>query len=483
MPATEVVVVGGGPTGLALAGDLARAGRQVTVLERWPDVNPSSRAFAVQARTLELLDSRGLADPLLAKGITTDAIRLFHGATLDLSRLPSRYRGVLVTPQTNVDRALEGYARAQGATVLRGAEVTDLVQDADGVSVIARPKDGGEPTVWRAKYVVGADGAHSRVRKLVGIGFPGEAVLSSVVLADVRLDRGPTGGGLTLASTGEVFGFLAPYGDTGWFRSMTWDRRRQLPDDAPVDPAEVGDVLERALGRDVGVAEISWKSRFHCEERQAESYRAGRVFLAGDAAHVHSPMGGQGLNTGVQDAVNLAWKLALVLDGAPESIVDTYHAERHPVGKAVLARSGSMMRAITLGAGPGRTLQNLVAPRLLGIRRVSDAMAAGFAGVTLRYPRGRHEHPLVGTRATEIPLRGDRMTVLQREPGFALVRESGAPLLDTALAQAERADRGPAVLVRPDGYVAWAGSSAATGRAGWRSALAAWTGDLAVTRR
>jgi 2-polyprenyl-6-methoxyphenol hydroxylase-like FAD-dependent oxidoreductase len=465
MHTTEVVVVGGGPTGMTVAGDLARAGHAVTVLERREEVNPSSRAFATQARTLEVLDSRGLAEGLLAKGTTTGAVRLWGGAALDLTRLPSRYPYGLITPQTNVDQALEGYALAHGAIVRRGVQVTGIEQDSDGVTVTTGSDS------WRAAYVVGADGAHSTVRGLLGTDFPGRTVLRSVVLADVLLDNGPTGGGLTLGSTRDVFGFLAPYAQNGWYRSMTWDRRHQLPDDASVDPAEVGDVLNRAMGHDVGVTEISWKSRFHCEERQVADYRTGRTFLAGDAAHVHSPMGGQGMNTGIQDAVNLAWKLALALEGADASILDTYQTERHPIGRRVVRQSGAMMRAITLKPRPARLLRNLVAPRLLRISRVSDAIAGGFAGVTLRYPSGKGQHALVGTRATEVPLAGDRLTVLQREPGFVLVRAHGTPAAPTGLTQAERTDDGPALLVRPDGYVAWAGTDA-----GWREALAAWTG-------
>lgn len=470
MHTTEVVVVGGGPTGMTVAGDLARAGHAVTVLERWTEMNPSSRAFVTQARTLEVLDSRGLAEALLAKGTTTGAVRLFNGATLDLTRLPSRYPYGLITPQTNVDRALERYALIHGAMVRRGVEVTGIEQDSDGVTVTAGT------TTWRAKYVVGADGAHSTVRRLLGVDFPGKAVLRSVVLADIHLAHGPATGGLTLRGTRDVFGFLAPYAEHGWYRSMTWDRHHQLPDDAPVAPDEVAGVLNRAMGHDVGVTEVGWQSRFHCEERQVAEYRRGRIFLAGDAAHVHSPMGGLGMNTGIQDAANLAWKLALTLEGADQSIMDTYHAERHPVGRRVLRQSGAMLRSTTLKPRPARWLRNMVAPRLLRVPRIADAISGGFAGVTICYPRHSGQHRLVGTRATEVPLAGDRLTVVQRTPGFVLVRESGTPPVDTKLPQVARTDAGPALLVRPDGYVAWAGS---TTSAGWRDALAAWTGKPA----
>ncbi|MFS7877905.1 FAD-dependent oxidoreductase [Streptomyces asiaticus] len=479
---TDVLVVGGGPTGMTLAGDLARAGRAVTVLERRPAIHPSSRAFVTMPRTLEVLDSRGLADDLLAEANTTEAVHLFAGAKLDLTHLPSRHRYGMITPQTNVDQALERYARDQGAQVLRGAEVTGLAQDANAVTVTARPNDGGPAATWRARYVVGADGAHSTVRDLLGADFPGKTVLSSVVLADVRLADGPAGNGLTLGNTPQVFGFLVPYGKArpGWYRSMTWDRRHQLPDKAAVEEAEVTRVLAEAMGRDVGVREIGWHSRFHCEERQVRSYRHDRVFLAGDAAHVHSPMGGQGMNTGIQDAANLAWKLDLALGGADPAILDTYHRERHPVGGRVLLQSGAMMRAVTLRPRPARWLRDHLAPALLGVGRVRDTIAGSFTGVTLRYPRGRRRHALVGTRATEVPLAEGRLTELQRTGGFLLIREQGASRVDTTVAQAERTDSGPALLVRPDGYIAWAGPGVRTdGPDGWHTAWRTWTGPAA----
>jgi len=481
---TEVLVIGGGPTGMTVAGDLARAGRQVVVLERWPSINPSSRAFVTMPRTLEVLDSRGLADELLADAGTASRINLFAGAALDLSNLPSRYRFVMITPQTVVDRALTRYAEAQGAMVLRGSEVSGLAQDRSGVTVTSRPKGGVDSDVWRAEYVVGADGAHSTVRRLLGVEFPGKTVLSSVALADVRLSAGPDGAGLTLGTTRDCFGFLAPYGKArpGWFRSMTWDRARPLPDTDPVEEDEVIAVLGRAMGRDVGVEEFSWSSRFHCDERQVNDYRHGRVFLAGDAAHVHSPMGGQGMNTGIQDAANLAWKLDVVLSGADPAVLSSYQRERHPVGKRVVLQSGLMMRAVTLEPAPARALRDTLAPLLSRFAPARDMIAGSFSGVTLRYPRGRDQHRLVGRRATEVPLHEGRLTAVQREhPGFVLVRENGAAPAPTGVpdhvVQTRRRDSGPTLLVRPDGYIAWAGPSLQDrGPSGWETAYRSWTG-------
>ena len=478
----DVVVVGAGPAGLTAAGDLARCGRSVVVLERWPEINPSSRAFATMARTLEVLDARGLADDVLAHAHKASGVSIFAGARIDLTHLRSAYQFVAVTPQTNVDRALAEYAEMQGADIRRGFEVIALEQDSDGVTVTARPKDDDDPQhiqTWRAAYVVGADGAHSTVRDLLGAEFRGKTILSSLVLADVKLADGPTSGELTLGSTRDVIGFLAPYDrgdeDGAWYRAMVWDRKHQVPDSEPASPDEVIDVLTRAMGRDVGVQEIGWLSRFHCDERQVAQYRYGRVFLAGDAAHVHSPMGGQGMNTGIQDAANLAWKLDAVLGGAPDDVLDTYQSERHPIGKRVLRQSGMMARGVTLHPRIARAMRNLLAPRLLRRARVRDAVAGSFAGTELRYPHRRGEHPLVGTRATEIPLREGRLTQLQRYAGFVFIREHGeAPVDVPGLVEAERTDGGPAVLVRPDGYIAWAGPS--FGREGMTAALARWTG-------
>ena len=484
MENVDVLLVGGGPAGLTAAGDLARAGRSVAVLERWPQRHPASRAFATMARTVELFDSRcqggrSLAERLLERAATTPRVDLWPGASVRLAELDTPFPFGVIAPQTVVDGLLEDYAREHGARIERGTEVVGLVQDGDGVTVTARTTDGGVRSTWRASYLVAADGAHSTVRGLLGVEFPGRSVLSSVVLADVRLAHPPEGTALTLGSTPDGFAFLAPYGD-GWYRSMTWDRNRQLPDDAPVADSDVRDVLDHAMGRDTGLLEIGWRSRFHCDERQVAEYRHGRVFLTGDAAHVHSPMGGQGMNTGIQDAVNLAWKIdaALAAAGIADAVLDTYQAERHPIGRRVVFQSGAMMRGVTLHPRPARAVRSVVGSWLLGTRSFGGLVAGSFSGVGLRYRRRRGEHPLVGTRAVGVPLAEGTVLHRQRRPGFLFVRQRGAdPVALPPDRQAERTDDGPAVLVRPDGYVGWAGRSGDT--ASWSGALARWTGHPA----
>ena len=473
----DVAVIGGGPTGMTAGGDLARAGRHVVVLERRPLPNPASRAFTTQPRTLELLASRTvggrtITEQLLEIGERVTRVNLWPGAALRLDEDDSPFPCTLVTPQTNVDRLLANYAREHGADVRRGVELVGLSEDDDGVTLALRANGTDDTSQLRATWVIAADGAHSSTRDLLGVAFPGETVLSSVVLADVLPTRPPAEGQLTVgASARDAFGFLAPYGD-GWYRSMTWDRRRQVPETAGIDEADVREVLDRAMGCEIGIREIGWASRFHCDERQIAQYRHGRVFFAGDAAHVHSPVGGQGMNTGIQDAINLAWKLDAVLGGAPGQLLDTYHQERHPVGRRALRTSGAMMRSITLSGRVSRAIRDHVGTWLLGLPAVARFMVGGLSGTALRYPRTRGQHRLVGTRATTIALSNGATVGQLRSTGFLLVRAPGTSPVETDLRQVERDDDGPAVLVRPDGYIAWAGTGD-----GWRTALRSWTGS------
>ncbi|WP_369222766.1 FAD-dependent monooxygenase [Streptomyces sp. R39] len=479
----RVIVVGSGPTGLLLAGDLAAAGIPVTLLEKRPHkISNLSRAFVLHARALEQLDARGLADQLEAVGRPLGRLNLFNGLSLDLGTLPSRFRHVLVLPQYEVEKVLERRAAEAGVDFRNECEVTGLTQDAAGVTVHVK---GAESL--HAAYVVGTDGMRSVVREAVGLPFPGRSAIRSVVLADVLLAEKPEAL-LTAAAVGDAFAFLAPFGD-GYHRVICWHRGRDVPDHEPVGLDEVREITRLALGKDYGMHDARWMSRFHSDERQVPSYRVGRVFLAGDAAHVHTPAGGQGMNTGLQDAANLSWKLAAVLHGhADPALLDTYHSERHPVGRSVLRSSGAIVR-LAMAKGPMLAVRNVLIRALGHAGPVRRGIMAQVTGVGYHYPAPRGAHRLVGTRVPDLALAGvspalapglsdgapdgaaadgGRLYEALHGGRFVLVTPAPGPYgTDTAARYGDRlavahwrSDRRTALLVRPDGYVAWAAEDA-----------------------
>ncbi|MDN3358276.1 FAD-dependent monooxygenase [Actinomadura sp. DC4] len=487
LPDSDVLIVGGGPTGLLLAGDLAAAGVSCTLLERRDGESNLTRAFGVHARTLELLDARGLARDLIATGVRVSGLGSFG---LGFFRLPSRFPYLLITPQYETERILGTRARALGAEIAGGAEVVALRQDLEGVDLTVRDAGGGTYT-RRARYVVGTDGVHSVVRRELGLPFPGRSAVRSVVICDVRLLHPPVDT-VTARATGEGVVFTVPFGD-GWHRVIAWNRRGQPPESAPVSLDEVRDIVRRVLGTDLGMHDPRWISRFHSDERQVPRYRDGRVFLAGDAAHVHSPAGGMGMNTGLQDAVNLGWKLTAAVKGwAPDGLLDTYHDERYPVGRRVLRTSGVILRGALLGPGALRFVRDALLAAASRSRWIARRMAGAVSGIDLAYAAPPGAHPLTGRRAPDIPLAGGTPRTLYRalRPGrFLLVVPPGADV-DTARpgGWADRVDLAVAggatrtvVLVRPDGYIAWADDDAdPAGRAAAiRTALSAWCGPSA----
>ncbi|MCZ0988079.1 FAD-dependent monooxygenase [Streptomyces diastatochromogenes] len=452
--AADVLVVGAGPTGLLLAGDLATAGVRVTLLERREHADANmTRAFAVHARTLEVLDARGLADELIPLGRTAPVVGVFGRLELHLHRLRSRFPFVLITPQYNVEGLLERRALAAGVRIVRGAEVVALRQRSDAVEVDTAGQGG-----FGARYLVGCDGVRSAVRRLTGIGFPGRSVVKSVMLADVRLKDVPVDAVTTHANE-HGFASLVPFGD-GWYRAIGWVAGDERSDEAPVVPEELAEQLRRVLGSDYGMHDPRWISRFHSDERQAERYREGRVLLAGDAAHVHSPAGGMGMNTGLQDAANLGWKLAAVVQGrAGEPLLDSYEQERHPVGKQALRISGAITRGVlgTRRSGRVRQLRGLVMPV---VSRLSSATLLGSACLRRRHllPGAARQPPAHRPPGARPAARG-RTAAVRRAARRPFRADHPGP---AGAGDAVAAPRRPAgslrttLLVRPDGHIAWA---------------------------
>ncbi len=382
---TDVVIVGAGPTGLTLACILAAEGASFALVDRLAEGANTSRAAVVHARTLEVLEELKVTDRLLAEGHVVSRFILRdrdHAlATIRFDRLPTRYPHTLMIPQNITEAILLGRLREMGSDVYRPYAVTDLRQGADGVSVTVAA-DGQGPQTVRARYLVGADGMHSTVRERAGIGFTGEAYEQSFVLADVRMSWP--------LSSDEVMLFVSPEGLVV-VAPLPGGRHRVVAtvDDAPEHPsiADVQHLLD-TRGPVTGPArvhEIVWSSRFRVHHRLADRYRAGRILLAGDAAHVHSPAGGQGMNTGIQDAVVLGHALAAVLGGrADDSQLDQYERTRRPVAERVVAFTHGMTRMATLRNPRSRAMRN-AAIRVIGrIPAVPRWLATELAGLRNR---------------------------------------------------------------------------------------------------
>jgi 3-(3-hydroxy-phenyl)propionate hydroxylase len=479
----EVIIAGGGPTGMMLAGELALAGVDAVIVERRPTPElAGSRAGGFHARTIEILDQRGIADRFLAEGTPVQAA--FFGTTrLDISDFPTRHPYTLGLWQNHIERILAGWIDELGVPVRRGCEVAGFDQDDNGVEVQLR--DGER---MRALFLVGADGGRSAVRKAAGIGFPGWDATRSSLIAEVKVTA-ETPAGMRIDEVG-VHG-LQLMEDGRTTRVVVTEKH--LGPAAEPGLADLSRALTDIYGTDFGVHSPTWISRFSDATRQAAAYRSGRVLLAGDAAHIHSPSGGQGIGLGIQDAVNLGWKLAQAVHGtAPAGLLDSYHAERHPAGDRALKHT--MAQALMQKADPRvGALADTVAG-LLTIDAARKQVAGLISGLDVRYDFGEG-HPLLGRRMPDLDVvtPGGPLRVFSLLHGArAALLNLGAPgsvSLGTWADRVQLVEAGydggwelpvigsvsapAAVLIRPDGHVAWTGEGASTGL---EEALARWFG-------
>jgi 2-polyprenyl-6-methoxyphenol hydroxylase-like FAD-dependent oxidoreductase len=493
---TDVVVIGAGPTGLMLACELALAGVSSRVLERRAEQPNMTRAFAVHARTLELFDARGLAEDLLARGVPVHQLAPVPGAVLDLREFDTRYPMILIAPQSGTEHLLEARARRLGVEIVYGAEVVALRQDDTGVMLDV--ETAGIRASQRTGFVVGCDGAHSTVRRLAGVDFVGKQYETHILLADVQLAQ-PPADAMFARNNDDGVVLCVPFGD-GWYRVIAWDRSRErAPLAEPVTAAEMRDAFRRIAGTDFGMSDPRWSSRFLSERRQARHYRVGRVFLAGDAAHVHSPLGGQGMNTGIQDAANLGWKLAGAVHGwAPSWLLTSYEAERHPVGARVLKLTDGFNRLMLGRSRVRRAAQTLAIRAIIRFRRPRFAIGGRLTGLGIGYPpRDRGGHRWAGRRMPDLQCDGARLYELLRDGRFLLLDATGGDSDPTSSVPAAIGDRWSdrvrvarcrrdavpglpvVVLVRPDGYVAWASDAPAGDDV--TAAVSTWCGS-ATTR-
>lgn len=489
-----VVIAGGGPTGLMLAGELALAGVDVAIVERRAGQElAGSRAGGLHARTIEVLDQRGIADRFLSEGQVVQ-VAAFAGTPLDISDFPTRHPYGLGLWQNQIERILAGWVGELAVKFYRERDVTGFAQDDSGVDVAL--SDGRS---LRAEYLVGCDGGRSAVRKAAGIAFPGSDPTTSSLIAEVELAEVPQLGvrrdALGVHGVGrveyEIRDGEVVYKDEGPIRLTVTEAHAGATGEPTL--RELSEALITVWGTDYGVHSPTWISRFTDMARQAAAYRDRRVLLAGDAAHVHSPVGGQGLNTGVQDAVNLGWKLAQVVDRiSPDSLLETYHAERHPVAARAL-RNAIAQVALFRQDDRTETLRDTIS-ELLSMDEPRARFAAMMSGLGVHYDLGEG-HPLLGRRMPDLdlvgadgPLRVYTLLHAARPVLLNLAKPGGVditpwadrvqvidagcagpwelPTLGTVTAPA-------AVLIRPDGYVAWVGERTQQGLA---DALTTWFG-------
>ncbi len=478
-----VVVAGGGPTGLMLAGELALAGVDVAIVERRASQDLiGSRAGGLHSRAIEILDQRGIADRFLSQGQIAQ-VAGFGMIPLDISDFPTRHPYGLALWQNHIERILAGWVGELAVPIYRGREVAGFAQDDTGVDV---GLSGGQSL--RAEYLVGCDGGSSVIRKAAGIEFPGWDPTTSCLIAEVEMAEEPEWG---IRHDDVGIHSLSRLEDGGPVRVLVTEP--QVGQTSEPTLRDLSEALIAVRGTDYGMRSATWISRFTDVTRQAVCYRDRRVLLAGDAAHVHFPTGGQGLNIGIQDAVNLGWKLAQVVnETSPESLLDTYHAERHPVAARVLRNT----MAQTALMAPGERMEALrdTMSELLSMDEPRNRIAAMMSGLDIHYDLGEG-HPLLGRRMPDLDLVTPGGTVR----ALTLLHHAHAVLLNLGkpwgfditpwahrvlAIDAKYADSWElpvlgqvaapaAVLIRPDGYIAWVGDGTDTGL---RHALTTWFG-------